>query len=401
MTHEIRVPTASKLEEVQAAVRTDNTTAILRITKCVRVTWQGLTRRPARFGRWVWLAATFMLAEAALSACSATPINYVPSDRVYVTKAQMEAPYALTAGPDGNIWFTEYENNNLSRLTPTAILTNFPIEGNGFPERVTAGPDGALWFTDTVGGRIGRLTTGGRTSFFSMPDPGSNPTGITTGPDGALWCTEHAANKIARITTAGTIVEYELPHGGGPAEIVAGADNALWFTEDLGNRIGRITTFGTISEFDIPTANSHPGGLTRGSDGAIWFSELAASRVGRIGSDGRVVDFPLPVRGVPLGIAAGPDGNIWITLGKEHAFCRSGLTAATQCFRAGPDTFPGFITAGPDSSLWFTEPNGRIGKLTPPVSLSEYALPDSGNTEARLVRQDSKLAPVVPIAPSK
>ena len=54
------------------------------------------------------------------------------------------------------------------------------------PEDITTGPDGALWFTNFANGRIGRITIAGDVTTFA--DPAGNvdlPDGITTGPDGA------------------------------------------------------------------------------------------------------------------------------------------------------------------------------------------------------------------------
>ena len=35
-----------------------------------------------------------------------------------------------------------------------------------------------------------------------------------------------------------------------------------------------------------------------------------------------------------------------------------------------------FITAGPDGSLWFTEPNGKIGRLTTSGEVKEFVFSD-------------------------
>jgi virginiamycin B lyase len=35
-----------------------------------------------------------------------------------------------------------------------------------------------------------------------------------------------------------------------------------------------------------------------------------------------------------------------------------------------------FITSGPDGTLWFTEPNGKIGKLTTAGNITEYVFSD-------------------------
>lgn len=63
-------------------------------------------------------------------------------------------PQGITAGPDGNLWFTE--GNKIGRMTPTGTITEFP-NGAG---AITAGPDGNLWFAETNASQIGRITVG-------------------------------------------------------------------------------------------------------------------------------------------------------------------------------------------------------------------------------------------------
>jgi virginiamycin B lyase len=53
------------------------------------------------------------------------------------------------------------------------------------PLGITAGPDGALWFTNFGNLSIGRITTSGVVTNYTGPDT-SGAGGITTGPDGAL-----------------------------------------------------------------------------------------------------------------------------------------------------------------------------------------------------------------------
>ena len=65
----------------------------------------------------------------------------------------------LAAGPDGNFWFTALNTNLIGRLTPTGVLSEFPLPAHtGGAFGITAGPDGTLWFTKSDGDRIGRIT---------------------------------------------------------------------------------------------------------------------------------------------------------------------------------------------------------------------------------------------------
>ena len=69
------------------------------------------------------------------------------------------------------------------------------------PWSITSGPGGNLWFTEEIGNVIGRITPSGSFSGFGIPTAKSRPEGITTGPDGNLWFTEENVSKIGRITT--------------------------------------------------------------------------------------------------------------------------------------------------------------------------------------------------------
>ena len=150
---------------------------------------------------------------------------------------------------------------------------------------ITAGPDGNLWFTDPTGG-IGRLTPSGASTCFALGYL-ANPTGIVAGPDGNLWFKQ--GDDIGRITTAGTVTLFPIPtssrvHQPGcqPIRHRRRPHGNVWFVELGDNQIGRITPTGTITEFDLPTAGAHPSGIAAGSDGNLWFTESGADQIGRI-----------------------------------------------------------------------------------------------------------------------
>ena len=37
---------------------------------------------------------------------------------------------SITAGPDGNLWFTEFDTNKIGRITPAGVFTEFVVPGN-------------------------------------------------------------------------------------------------------------------------------------------------------------------------------------------------------------------------------------------------------------------------------
>ena len=276
-------------------------------------------------------------------------------------------PVGITAGPDGNLWFTEFSANKVGRITTAGVFTEFPLPVTpSAPVDVVAGPDGNLWFLENMGNRVGRITTAGVISGFTVPTPSSGLNQITAGPDGNLWFTEGLANKIGRITPAGVITEFPIPTGGSrPNGIAAGPDGNVWFTEGLGNRIGRITPFGVVTEFVIPTSGSVPAGIGAGPDGNLWFTEFTGNKIGRITTAGTITEFPLPApSSAPNDIAAGPDGNLWFTVSVNKVGRITPAGVITELTTPTPASFPASVAAGPDGNVWFTEQTvNRIGRV--------------------------------------
>ncbi len=298
------------------------------------------------------------------------------------------APYSITSGPDGNLWYTDPYRAYIGRITTAGAITEFYARG-GWPEGIAPGPDGNLWFTVSRG--IGRITASGDVTQFQLPtnvSPGPGP-GIVAGPDGNVWFT--GGSMIGRITTTGVTTTFAIPEADREHwlwGIAAGPDGNLWFTlgynyfeESADNgKIGRITPSGVIDFFTIPTAYSAPAHIAAGPDGNLWFTEPWINRVGRITTTGVITEFALPTNGEPWGgpfaITAGPDGAVWFThFGKIGRITTSGEITEFSVPTANPDLSG--ITSGPDGNIWFTEGISRkIGRLTL-AGIPGLCVPDS------------------------
>ena len=294
-------------------------------------------------------------------------------------------PVGITGGPDGNLWFTEYDANRIGRITPGGVVTEFSagITGSGL-DAIAKGPDGNLWFTETKAHQIGRITPAGVVTEFSTGISGKYLNGITGGPDGNLWFTE-SPSEIGRITPAGVVTEFSsgISTGSDPYGITSGPDGNLWFTEGNGQRIGRITPAGVVTEFSNGISGAGRS-ITSGPDGNLWFTQAAdgsnfsgpIDQIGRITPAGAVTEFSngISQSSRPLGIASGPDGNLWFT---EAGSSVGGVDRIGRITPAGvvtefdngltPNSLPARIASGADGNLWFTEPQAnQIGRLTPP-----------------------------------
>jgi streptogramin lyase len=290
------------------------------------------------------------------------------------------SPAGITAGPDGNLWFTENGANQVGKVTPARAVTAYAIPTfNSQPEGITAGPDGNLWFVEHSGNKVGQLTPAGALTEYPLPTANSQPEGITAGPDGNLWFTEYDGNKVGKITPAGAVTEYPIPTASSrPWGITLGPDGNLWFTEAGASKVGKVTPAGAVTEFSVPTAASAPVGIAAGPDGNLWFVEEFGNKVGRITPGGAVTEYgPLPTaNSLPWGITAGPDGNLWFTEVSGNKVGRiTPAGALTEYPLPTSNSGPLGITAGADGNLWFTEQNAnKLGKITSGVLLGSAAV---------------------------
>ncbi|HEV3083830.1 MAG TPA: DUF4214 domain-containing protein [Gemmataceae bacterium] len=264
---------------------------------------------------------------------------------------------------------------------PTTIVDfNIPT-AQSLPLSITAGPDGNLWFTEQAANQIGRITTNGTITEFAVPTPKSQLEHITAGPDGALWFTESGSNRIGRITTDGAVTEFAIATANSsPMAIVTGSDGNLWFTETAANQIGRITPAGLITEFAIPTKDSLPGGITAGPDGNLWFTEGGALKIGRITTAGNITEFAVPAAFSPYDvIVPGPDGDLWyLTAHGPVPISVSGVVPpnVSAVGGLGFNDYVNDLAPGPDGNLWLTDfatigPVSALREVTPQGNMLE------------------------------
>ena len=193
-------------------------------------------------------------------------------------------PYGITAGPDGNLWFTESGGGQIGRITPAAhAITEFPIPtANAGPRGITAGPDGNLWFTEYTATRSGGSPRR-PTPSPSSPSPPPAPVPMRDhGRPRRQPLVHRVRRQPDRADHPGDPrhhrVPCPLPPAPSPFGITAGPDGNLWFTEVAGNQIGRITPAShAITEFPVsppacrsPTGSRRAPTATSGSPRVRW-----------------------------------------------------------------------------------------------------------------------------------
>jgi streptogramin lyase len=327
---------------------------------------------------------------ARLATGSSTPYTVSPG----------QAGGALSAGPDGNIWFGTINVGSPgggigSMSTGGAPLANFPLPSSLFPlpyqdvGALSAGPDGRLWFMQGSGpgaaAPVGAMTTGGQYSVFPTP-PGTTAGRVIPGPDGNMWAT--AGSALLKVSLAGAITPMPLPAGTTTiplAGLVAGTDGALWFSGFQGQAetavFGRMTTNGQVTTTVVPRPAGVGTGMDitvpamgNGPDGTVWAVVGSVSEATDMTGPGAVMSLqvsapPTTIAGlasagcsIDCTLVTGPDGNAWFPNG-------SGITRVTAggAVRSFPiisrqgTAQPTGLAVGPDRNLWFA--NGVDGNV--------------------------------------
>lgn len=104
----------------------------------------------------------------------------------------------IAVGPGGYIWFTNPGANDVGRVSEQGEITEIGNGGLVEPRDITAGPDGNMWFTYWRG--IGKVSLQGEvTSLREKIAPDSSPREIVSGPDGRLWFVSYGESAIPAI----------------------------------------------------------------------------------------------------------------------------------------------------------------------------------------------------------
>jgi hypothetical protein len=236
------------------------------------------------------------------------------------------------------------------------------------PFGITAGPDGALWFTATLGslGEIGRITTSGVTSAFSWP--GELRSSIVAGTDGALWFP--AGQVIGSMSVGGASLTFPIPTmSSAPLDIALGPDHNLWFTEtNVGrNKVGRLsapvrTSLHTLTPCRVLDTRGPAGPLGGPSLAAFATRTFAAFGICALPTTAKALVANVTVTGAtdPGYLAIGPGGPT----GPELSFLnfRAGQTRANS----------GVVSLAADGSGTLVILNGSAGTADVILDVSGY-----------------------------
>lgn len=306
----------------------------------------------------------------------------------------------IKTGSDGDMYYTDYNDQDLIRMTMTGATHVFPLTYNSgthfSPLNMVKGADGRFYISTTTAGILGTFkVTGDSFSVQTIPSGDTSyDGGMVVGPDGNVWFTENS--HIAKITTGNKITEFAYPDGNtnnSYGSIAVGSDGDIWVTEynepyiddvdvnndnitayslpcnliglvsapdgnlygGCGSTVVRITTSGTWSEITNPfSTDGYPSGFTTGLNGNPWWTASGNNELVEYDAVANQmhVFYPPSTYGNNYALTGGPDGNYWAvgSNGMINVYIIETLTVSPP----GPITF---TAVGQSQVITITEPN--------------------------------------------
>jgi YVTN family beta-propeller protein len=135
-------------------------------------------------------------------------------------------PSGIAITPDGAIWLTDSEADEVVRVDPTGLLTQIPV-GNT-PTSIAAGA-GAVWVVDSLDDKVVRIDPSSR-SITDAISVGYSPAGIAVG-DGSVWVANAGDGTVTRIDPANDHIQKTIHVGGSPTALTV-ADGRVWVAVD-------------------------------------------------------------------------------------------------------------------------------------------------------------------------
>ena len=176
-------------------------------------------RRPSRRLVLGWTAALpfAVLAPAVALAAAPTPGSRAIEGRWNVSDLSAAARWLATApadgpprdrahGPDGRIWFTDWDNARIGWLSPAsgaaASAYAMPLGRRSGPSALAVDGAGRLYVAEIIASRISRFDPASERfdGSWDLPLPRMRVRRLAVDEDGCVWCADAAKGKLARLS---------------------------------------------------------------------------------------------------------------------------------------------------------------------------------------------------------
>ncbi|HEX4107658.1 MAG TPA: hypothetical protein VHX88_05960 [Solirubrobacteraceae bacterium] len=179
------------------------------------------------------------------------------------------SPTLITAGADGNVWFTDQkiDAGEIGRITPQGAIAEFGtangLQTDSQPKDIVAGPDGNLWFSDSHGPEVGEL---------ALQLPPSVATGAASAVTSSSASVAGAVNPVGGAVSSIAVQYGTSTAYGSTAAATPGTLPAAGTPSAVSAALGGLPA-GTVVHYRVVATNAF--GTTPGPDETFTTAPLA------------------------------------------------------------------------------------------------------------------------------
>jgi hypothetical protein len=174
--------------------------------------------------------------------------NYLTNNVSKITPGGVITNYSVPGNPDGiafdgvNMWTANYSGQSVSKITPAGSVTTYPGQADSWPWDIAF--DGTNMWTVNYYGSVTKYTPSGTATTYG--GIGNWATGITF--DGTnMWTVSNYENQVAKVDPSGNVTTYSTGSGLGAGGYgLVFSDGYLWVADQIAQRIIKINPSGVI-----------------------------------------------------------------------------------------------------------------------------------------------------------
>ena len=244
-------------------------------------------------------------------------------------------PHDVIVGSDGNVWYTNFGEQNIGKLDPTTGKVTeiaLPELKKGWPQGslgLRADKDGNMWFGMMYQGAIGRVDpkTDKVTTYSLPPDMNKAMAQVnmvraeSAAVDGKVWSQNNGFAAIHLLDLASGNIETIAPFKDSkPGEnhniydIVPDSQNNVYFTDFAQEHVGRVDAkTQKVTMYELPTKKSAPRRGMMDAQDRMWFGEYRGNKIAMFDTKAeKFTEWQMPLRwAAPYDVVVDKNGEAW------------------------------------------------------------------------------------------
>ena len=240
---------------------------------------------------------------------------FTSSTQTILPATGLNRPTAVALDAAGDLFISDYANNQIVKLTPGGVQTTVPTNGLSNPRGVAVDGAGDLFIADDNNNRVVEIPAGCTTSAcqVTVPTSGMAINNGTLAVDGAgdIFIADTGHARVVEVTPSG--VQTTVPATGlsGPFGVAVDAAGDVFIADTYGSQVVEVTPAGV--QTTVPTVGvSAPEGVWVDAAGDVFVADsIPNSRIVEVPA-GSGAQFTVYTGSSPEGVVTDGVGDVYI-----------------------------------------------------------------------------------------